>query len=142
MNKCIGLLLVLLFSTVLSWSQEVVGLWYNDAKDAKIEVYKATNGKFYGKIVWLEEPNRDGKPKVDKFNTNKKLQTRPIMGLVILSGLEQKGTAFENGTIYDPKSGKTYSCTVKNNGKDKLNIRGFVGISMLGKTTTWTRARD
>lgn len=141
MKKLITFTLLICLMSIKSWSQTIEGIWLNDVSDAKIEVYKANNGKYYGKIVWLKEPSRDGKPKVDKFNSKKSLQTRPIMGLVILSGLEKKGGSYENGTIYDPKSGKTYSCTVKPNGNNQLDIRGFMGISLIGKTTTWTLSK-
>lgn len=141
MFKKISLLLTLslLIFMVSAKAQEITGFWFNDVKDAKIEIFKATDGKYYGKIVWLKEPNRDGKPKVDKFNTNAKLKTRPIMGLNILSGFKKSGSTYEDGTIYDPKNGKSYSCKITPDGNNKLNIRGYVGISLLGRTTVWTR---
>ncbi len=135
------LLLSLLHSAKLS-AQNILGTWYNDTKDAKVEIYKGKDGKYHGKIVWLKEPNRDGKPKVDKFNSNDKLRTRPVMGLIILSGFQAQkdGKTYEDGTIYDPKNGKTYSCKITQTENDKLNIRGFIGISLIGRTTVWTRA--
>lgn len=140
MKSIISLTIIFICSlSATTWGQSISGVWFNDVQDAKIEIYKAINGKYYGKIIWLKEPLRNGKPKVDKYNSKKNLQTRPIMGLVVLSGLEQKGDVFEHGTIYDPKSGKTYSCTVRRNGNDKLNIRGYIGASMFGRTTSWTR---
>lgn len=141
MKRSVYLMAMFSLLATVARAQDILGVWFNDVQDAKIEIYKGNNGKYYGKIIWLKEPLRDGKPKVDKYNSKSSLQVRPIMGLVILSDLEQKGEAFENGTIYDPKSGKTYSCTVNKNGKDKLNIRGYVGVSMFGKTTTWSRTR-
>lgn len=135
------LLLSILLSVKLS-AQNILGTWYNDTKDAKVEIYKGKDGKYHGKIVWLKEPNRDGKPKVDKFNSNEKLRTRPVMGLIILSGFQAQkdGKTYEDGTIYDPKNGKTYSCKITQTENDKLNIRGFIGISLIGRTTVWTRA--
>ncbi|OJV52082.1 MAG: hypothetical protein BGO31_08145 [Bacteroidetes bacterium 43-16] len=141
MLRKISLLITLSFLFLIgsAKAQEINGYWYNDVKDAKIEIFKATDGKYYGKIVWLKEPNRDGQPKVDKFNSNSKLKTRPIMGLHILSGFKKSGSTYEDGTIYDPKNGKSYSCKITPDGNDKLNIRGYVGISLLGRTTVWTR---
>ncbi|HTO17073.1 MAG TPA: DUF2147 domain-containing protein [Edaphocola sp.] len=122
--------------------QDIRGYWLNDVKEAKVEIYQASNGKYYGKIIWLKEPNRNGKPKVDIHNVKESLRTRPIMGLVLLSGFEKKSNTYENGTIYDPKNGKTYSCKITPEGNDKLNIRGFIGISLLGRTTVWTRTTN
>lgn len=137
----IAIMIVLAIACKLN-AQRVLGTWYNDTKDAKVEIYKGKDGKYYGKIVWLKEPNRDGKPKVDKFNSNEKLKTRPIMGLVILSGFEAQkdGKTYEDGTIYDPKNGKTYSCKITQKDADKLSIRGYIGISLIGRTSVWTRS--
>lgn len=114
--------------------------WLNGQKTGKIQVYKAKDGKFYGKIVWLAEPNRDGKPKTDINNTDAKLRTRPVLGLLILKGFSKDGDdGYEDGTIYDPKNGKTYSCKMTLKGKT-LDVRGYVGVSLIGRTDTWTLA--
>ena len=70
-----------------------------------------------------------------------KLRTQAIVGLVILKGFEFTGKAWEDGTIYDPKSGKTYSSTIKMKKPNELDSRGYVGISLLGRTTTWTKVK-
>jgi uncharacterized protein (DUF2147 family) len=114
--------------------------WYNSEKTAKIQVYKAVDGRFYGKIVWLEEPNRDGKPKVDFRNPDKAKQNNPVIGLLILKGFKKdEDDGYEDGTIYDPKNGKTYSCKITRNGNE-LHVRGYIGFSLIGRTETWTRA--
>ena len=121
-------------------SDPIEKVWLNGQKTGKIQIYKAKDGKFYGKIVWLAEPNRDGKPKLDINNSNAKLRTRPVMGLLILRGFEKDGDdEYDGGTIYDPKNGKTYSCVMTLKG-DKLDVRGYVGVSLLGRTDTWTVA--
>lgn len=137
----------LLFSIILLplahcvYAQDAIErLWYNHEKTAKIQVFKATDGKYYGKIVWLKEPNRDGKPKVDINNPNKSKRNDPIIGLQMLKAFKKDGdNHYEDGTIYDPKNGKTYSCKITHKG-DHLEVRGYVGISMLGRTTIWTKA--
>ncbi|MBS1776828.1 MAG: DUF2147 domain-containing protein [Bacteroidetes bacterium] len=117
---------------------QIEHLWYNQEKTAKVQIYKATDGKFYGKIVWLKEPLRDGKPKVDDKNPNTSLRSQPLMGLVLLRGFVKDGTTgYEDGTIYDPKNGKTYSCKIKFNG-NSLDVRGYIGISLIGRTANWT----
>ena len=118
----------------------IEGLWFNDIKDAKIQIYKANDGKFYGKIVWLKEPTKSGRPKVDDKNPKKELQNQPIVGLQILKGFHKDGEdGYEDGTIYDPTNGKTYDCKMTYKGKT-LSIRGYVGISLFGRTTIWERA--
>lgn len=122
-------------------ADDILGVWWNAEKTSKIEVYK-TGDKYFGKIIHLEEPNDEkGKPKIDKDNPDAKLRNRPLLGMVILKNLEHDGGGeFEDGEIYDPKSGKTYSANAKLVGKDKLDLRGYVGISLIGRTSSWTRA--
>lgn len=120
-------------------SDKIEGIWFNDVKDAKIQIYKAKDGKFYGKIIWLKEPLKNGKPKLDDKNRKENLKTQPIVGLVILKYFEKDGDIYEDGTIYDPENGKTYDCKITYKGKT-LSIRGYVGISLLGRTTVWERA--
>ena len=115
-------------------------VWYNQEKTAKIQVYKAKDGRFYGKMVWLKEPLENGKPKVDKENPDEKKRNTPLIGLILLRGLEKDGdNEYDNGKIYDPKNGKTYSCKITHKG-NTLDLRGFVGISLIGRTSTWTLA--
>jgi uncharacterized protein (DUF2147 family) len=120
----------------------ILGKWQNPSGEGRIEITKKGE-KYYGKLYWLKEPNNEtGQPKKDVKNPDETKRTRLVQGLQILEGftLSGKGT-YENGTIYDPKSGKTYSCKMTVKGNDKLDIRGFVGISLLGRTETWTRIK-
>ncbi|MGC8864838.1 MAG: DUF2147 domain-containing protein [Bacteroidales bacterium] len=123
-------------------SIDINGIWLNQDEDAKIEIYE--NGKkFFGKIVWLKTPidPETNKPKVDKHNPDPSMRNRPTLGLEILKGFTFDGKdEWKDGTIYDPKSGKTYSCYMRLESKNKLKIRGFIGVSMLGRTTYWTRS--
>ena len=120
-------------------SDKIEVLWYNDIKDAKIQIYKALDGKFYGKIIWLRDPVKNGKPKVDENNSKKNLQSQPVVGLVILKGFKKDGDIYSDGTIYDPTNGKTYDCKMTYKGKT-LSIRGYIGFSFLGRTTIWEKA--
>jgi len=119
----------------------ILGKWLNEDKDAHVEIYKE-NGKYFGKVVWLKDPIDEvtGKPKLDDENSDPVLRKRPIMGLVLLKDFVYDGKGeWEDGTIYDPKNGKTYSCYM-NFGDDKtLKIRGYIGISWIGRNTYWTR---
>ena len=121
-------------------TDQIEGLWYNDIKSAKVSITRGADGKFYGKVVWLKEPLKNGKPKVDEMNTNEKLRTRPRLGLPVLSGFVKDGDIkYTDGTIYDPLNGKTYSCNITYKGST-LAIRGYIGISIIGRTTIWSRA--
>lgn len=141
------LAITLMGFTKISWSQtfksiDVKGIWLNQDEDAKIEIFE-NGGKYYGKIVWLKTPidPETNKPKIDKNNPNPALRSRPTLGLEILKDFSFDGKSeWKNGTIYDPKSGKTYSCYIRMESINKLKIRGFIGVSMLGRTTYWTRS--
>ena len=139
--KTIFSLLIALISTSVAIGQsadDILGVWYNQEKTGKIEVFKKSD-KYFGKIVWLKEPMRDGSPKLDIENSDEKLRTQPIMGLQILKGFEFEDDEWEDGTIYDPKNGETYSCEITKEG-NKLNVRGYVGFSFIGRTSIWTKA--
>ena len=139
-----------IFSTLLSFlvianqslaqdADAIKGKWYNSDEDAQIEIFKE-GGKYYGKIVWLKEPTEKGKPKIDKNNSAKSKQNRPIMGLRILNDFQYTGNdTYENGTIYDPKNGKNYNCSIRIKNSNTLEVRGFIGISLIGRTVIWNR---
>lgn len=138
-----ALLTIMLASGVKAIAQKdrLEGLWYNEEKTAKIQIYRAVDNKFWGKIVWLKEPLKDGKPKVDEKNTKAALRSRPVLNMPILSHFVKKADdTYGDGEIYDPKNGKTYSCTITYRNDKELGIRGYVGISLIGRTTTWTKA--
>jgi uncharacterized protein (DUF2147 family) len=121
-------------------------LTYDDetgAEKSQVQIYKDPNGKYYGKIVWLKEPNKNGKPKVDDKNPDVKLQSRPVMGLEMLKGFsyDKSDNEWNGGTIYNPSSGKTYDCYINFITETDVKIRGFIGASWmgLGKTVHWTK---
>ncbi len=133
--------LLLAGQTAFAQKDKLEGLWYNETKSAKVRIFKATNGKFYGKVEWLAEPDgKNGKPKTDANNPDKSKRSEPILGLIIMKGFHTpKNDVYEGGTIYDPNNGKTYSCKITHKG-NTLDVRGYIGISMIGRTTVWSRA--
>jgi uncharacterized protein (DUF2147 family) len=140
MKKIIALLIITISFVKIGYTQAVtkdavLGEWLSENKDGKVLIYKQGE-KFFGKISW----GRDGNKK-DANNPDEKLKTQPIVGSVILKGFDFTGKSWENGTIYDPNNGKTYSCNIKMKKPNELEIRGFIGISLLGRTTVWTRAK-
>jgi uncharacterized protein (DUF2147 family) len=120
-------------------SDAVLGTWYNEEKTSAIEIFRCTDA-FCGRIVWLKNPlDAQGKEKVDSKNPDESLKARKLMGLQILSGFKYAGDeTWKEGKIYDPKNGKTYSCKMRLEGEN-LKIRGFIGISLFGRTTVWSR---
>ena len=120
-------------------SPSVTGLWKNE--DASFEVYEE-NGKLNAKIISLREPLApDGRQKTDIHNPDAGKHSRPILGMVFMTGFTPTGSGkWGNGTIYDPKSGNTYSCNMELQGTDTLKVRGYIGVSLIGRTETWKRA--
>src|SRR5690348_8889375 len=96
----------------LAQTSPIEGLWLNEEKDAKIQIYKGSDGLFYGKIIWLKEPTENGAAKLDKNNPKAGNRKQPILGLVILKKFERDGNSYEDGTVYDPQNGKTYDATI------------------------------
>jgi uncharacterized protein (DUF2147 family) len=132
---CILLLSLSVFSQALT-----DGTWYTADKDGRVKFFEKS-GKVYGKLVWMKEPLKNGKPKLDKLNPDKIQRNVPLQDLVFLKGFEEDGkNEWDDGEIYDPQSGKTYSATMELVSKDKLNLRGYIGISIIGRTSTFTRA--
>ena len=134
----------LVFSVLATQAQTkdaIVGVWQNPTGEARIQIYKQADS-FFGKIIWLKEPTKDGEPKTDSNNPDPSLTSQPIMGLQLLRNFKYKGNnLWEDGTIYDPKSGNTYSCKITAVGNDKIDIRGYIGISLLGRSETWVRVK-
>ena len=127
----------------LAEAQDPQGVWLTEEGDAKIEI-QTCDDTYCGKLVWLKEPlEENGDPKLDDENPDPKLRDRPLLGLQLLTGFglePNKKGLYENGKIYDAESGKTYSCQMSFKNNDELKIRGYLGISLLGRTTVWTRS--
>jgi uncharacterized protein (DUF2147 family) len=96
-----------------------------------------------GKIDWLVEPFRDGKPAHDIHNDDPALQSRPLCGLTILYGFRHDPSdprQWQEGHIYSPESGDTYHANITVVDADHIRLRGYVGIPLLGESQLWTRA--
>ncbi len=127
---------------------DILGVWFNEEKDSRIEIVKCGE-RYCGRVVWLQEPNypegsKDGvpgTPRLDHKNPDPALRKTPIIGLPIVHDFAFAGDSlWKDGKVYDPKNGKTYSGRMRLSSPDRLDLRGFIGISLLGRTTTWTRA--
>lgn len=146
-RKSAVVLTAIMLFTLFAYGQanQVVGFWLTADGDSQVEIFRKADNKYYGRIVWLDEPlNEQGRPKVDDQNPERALQNRPIMGLELLRGFSYNASKNEwaNGTIYDPNNGRTYDCYMWLDGNNTLKIKGFVlGMRFLGRETTWTRER-
>jgi len=136
----ICLLLVLGGKALADEADAIMGEWYTKDSKALVQVYKKDN-TYSGKIVWLKEPkNEDGSEKLDTNNPDHSRQGKPIIGLKLVNGFVYKGkNKWGEGTIYDPDNGKTYSCKMHLKEANSLKVRGFIGVSLIGRTQVWTR---
>lgn len=145
MKKTISLLLIFFASINLLFAQnseadKILGTWLVGSGKAHIKISKYGE-KYQGKIVWLKEPkNEKGENKVDKNNPDVNKRKLPLLGITNMIGFKYIGDKqWQNGTIYDAESGKTYSCNIKMLDDATLEVRGYVGVSLFGRTDTWKR---
>jgi len=140
--KKLFLTLAVAFATMSMNAQTIFGEWENRNEDtgkvdSVIEVYEK-EGKAYAKIIDITDPAKrnnvcdlcDGKNK-----------DKPILGMDILTGLEEDGDEWSGGKILDPKNGKIYKCFIELVEGDKLKVRGYLGFSLLGRTVYWDRKK-
>jgi uncharacterized protein (DUF2147 family) len=126
----------------------IVGLWDTQDKDAKIEIFKC-DLEYCGRIAHLEEPTYSpdemggmaDRPKVDRFNPDPALRKRPLVGLRFMEGFRYKGgNTWDGGRIYNPENGKFYKARISLRDGRRLMLRGYWGISLLGRTEVWVRS--
>ena len=141
MPKVLLSISALLISISLMQAQTPIGVWKNlDDEDGRekshIEVYER-NGKLFGKVIKLLPAATI--TKCDACSGDKK--GKSLIGMEILWNLSKSGKVWDDGEILDPKNGKVYTCKIELDGKDKLKVRGYVGVSLLGRTQTWFRVK-
>jgi uncharacterized protein (DUF2147 family) len=131
-----------LLSQTDSEADKILGLWQTGSGKGKILITKYGD-KYGGKLVWLREPNDEsGNPKTDIMNPDPAKRKNPKIGLNNLLGFNHTGKGkYENGTIYDPENGKTYKCVMTLENDNTLNVRGFIGFTLIGRTDAWTRVK-
>lgn len=130
-------------SSALAADDPAFGLWLVEAKTAIVEIAPCGD-KACGKIVWLEEPNdANGAPKVDTQNPDEGNRSNPICGLAMLGNFAQDSEGeWESGYIYDASDGSTYDAKMAVQEGGTLEVRGFIGVSLFGKSQTWSRVED
>lgn len=124
-------------------SEAVVGIWLNGTKKGHVAIYKK-GGTYFGKLVWLGQPTdpATGKPRTDEKNQDASKRSRPLMNMPLLYNFKYDGgKVWSDGKIYNPEDGKEYNCKLTLKDPNTLEVRGYVGISLLGKTQVWTRVK-
>lgn len=145
---CIFGLCLLVIGSTFTYGQnkadDVIGIWKTEPKEdgsyAHVEVFES-GSTYSGKIAWLSQPkDQNGKPKVDSKNPDKGKQNTPLLGLGLLHNFKFDGKEnWEEGFIYDPSKGETYKCYMWLENINTLKVKGYIGISLIGRTATWTR---
>ena len=116
-------------------ADQIIGRWLTEPRDGIIEISMTADGTYTGRIIGGDSPNR-----VDAKNPDPAKRLRVLLGQVILQQLKYKGRGqWSDGTIYDPDSGHTYHCNVELLNAEQLRVRGYIGVSLLGRTQLWTR---
>ncbi|MEM6843486.1 MAG: DUF2147 domain-containing protein [Bacteroidota bacterium] len=124
-------------TTYAQKADDIVGIWMPSEGTSYIQIYKNDdNQKYYGRVVWLKEPNDEsGKPKTDP-------EGEPILKMVNLKDFIFDDDEWTDGTIYDPKSGNLYYCSIEMAKKDKLEVRGSLDpFGIVGRTDVWVRMK-
>lgn len=145
--KKICLSIVMQIITTFTYAQsleadKILGVWFSDKKDSKIEIFMSEN-KYLGKFIWGNEMfEKDGKTsRKDTENPNPKMRNKDRLGLVFLTNLKYEDGEYTGGTVYDPRKGRSANAKVKLKGNDKLELRAFIGVSIFGQTYTFTRIK-
>jgi uncharacterized protein (DUF2147 family) len=121
----------------------VIGTWLTGSKKGRVQIYKQGD-QYFGKIVWLKDPNapKTNLPLTDTNNPDSQKRTKPLLGLVNLRNFSyDSGNVWDEGKVYDPENGKEYSCKLTLRDANTLDVRGYVGISLIGRTDTWVRVK-
>jgi uncharacterized protein (DUF2147 family) len=138
-------LAALLLTPASARAADPTGLWWADGGAAKVEIMRCGEA-LCGTVVWLRSPfDLNGCPLRDDKNPDPELRGREVLGLQLLHGLRPSGGdagAWKGGRIYDPGAGRSYRATLRMEGPDRLKLRGYVGIRLLGRTTDWIRVRE
>lgn len=140
--------LLMIAKTVVAerMGDKIVGLYYvvdeYSKEESRIRIYRINNGTYEGKVEWINKPyHKDGSLRLDVKNPIPELRHVPCSQLVILTNLcyNSETQTWENGVVYNPQDGKKYSAYMEFESDKKLRVRGYWGISMLGRTMYWDK---
>lgn len=150
MKRIFGLVLILWLlvpSIAPAAANAVTGKWKTADGRALIEIYPCGT-QICGRVAWLREPcfpadDREGmagKPRIDRNNPNPRLRSRKVIGLQIMEGFTRDGdNRWVQGTIYDADTGNTYRSRLRLTAPNRLELHGYIGVPLFGRTSVWTR---
>jgi uncharacterized protein (DUF2147 family) len=146
MLSVIAMLCFMASSCLAVEPDDILGSWLTEGGHSCVEISKQED-RYFATITALEFPNftedeeegMEGKPRVDLHNPDESLRGQSLIGLELMKGFEFNGKQWVDGRIYDPDNGKTYKCKMTLEDGGILNVRGFIGVSLLGRTTVWMR---
>lgn len=141
----------LLFATALAFAFAApvtaagptpVGTWTTiddvTGKPKSVVQINETNGELSGTVLQVLQPDQGPDPLCEECRGE--LKDKPVVGMRILWGMKRDGDAWQGGKILDPDSGKTYRCNMHlTDAGQKLEVRGFLGFSVFGRTQVWNR---
>ena len=145
MSKQLISALLLSAMTSFAFANDIAGLWQTiddktGAPKGQVEIRQEADGTYVGKIVKIT-PRAGYTPKTTCVDCPAPYTNKPILGLDVLTGLKHSsGNNYTGGRILDPNTGKVYSMKAKlsTSGK-RLTLRGYVGVSALGRNQVWIR---
>jgi uncharacterized protein (DUF2147 family) len=140
--KLKSLLIFVLFFCQISFSQTIFGKWktiddITGIEKGIVEIYEY-KGKVYGRILEIFEADKKHLKCLACDGDDK---NKPLLGLLIIKGLKKDGNEYNSGKVLDPKNGKLYKCYITLEEPDKLKVRGYIGISLFGRTQYWHRVK-
>ena len=126
---------------IVSAGEAVEGRWLTQGKSAVVEIYRCAGDELCGRLLWFRVKPTDPDPQIaDIHNPDPALRSRPLCGLVIIWGLRPESSVeWSGGSLYDPETGNTYSGKIALNPDGTLGLRGYIGISLFGRTEVWSR---
>jgi uncharacterized protein (DUF2147 family) len=144
---CLPLVLPALTARADDGGDAILGTWHTTDDKSQVKIFQR-NHKYFAEISGITKPNwphddkfgMGGKPRTDRKNPDPKLRDRPLLGIEIMSDFVYEGkNLWDDGKIYDPESGKTYKCKMTLLPGNRLEVRGYIGFSLIGRTVVWTR---
>ncbi len=138
LSMLIGVMVINVAKSVAQTKNDAItGEWLSQKKDVRFLIFRQ-NDKYFGKVLW-----GSGRDTVDTKNPDGRLRSRKLVGAILLKDFVFDGTdTWQDGTIYDPADGNTYACKLSLTNDKKLKVRGYVGISLFGRTEYWTRIKN
>lgn len=127
-------------------ADDILGEWTTENEESIFYFYREGD-RYFGRVEWQREPcypegdPEAGKPRRDRENPDKAKRNVSLQGYVILKNFRFEKDKWTGGTIYDPREGNTYKCTMRLK-EGNLHVRGYIGVSLLGRTVTWKRPSE